>query len=53
LDAIFRLIEARSNEIRSQPTADSQDGEALGLAGLKLVALPSSGRTSGVVVPRL
>jgi len=31
LAAIFRVREARRNEIRSQPSVDSQHGETLGL----------------------
>ena len=33
LGAIFRVREARRNEIRSQPSVDSQHGETLGLVG--------------------
>src|SRR5215469_1417771 len=33
LGAIFRVREARRNEIRSQPSVDSQHSETLGLVG--------------------
>jgi len=44
LGAIFRVREARRNEIRSQPSVESQHGETLGLIG----RISSSRRTSPV-----
>jgi hypothetical protein len=40
VDAIFRLIEARSNEMRSQPTRWQPEWQELGLVAPKLAALP-------------
>ena len=51
--AIFRLSEARRNEILSQPTLAVENGESLGRVAPELAALPSSKRISTVAVCRI
>jgi hypothetical protein len=50
---IFRLIEARSNEIRSQLPLFEAKSSVARLAVLELVALPPSRRTPAVAVCRI
>jgi len=51
--AVFRLIEARRIEIRSQLPLFEAKSSVARLAVLELVVLPSSRRTSGAVVCRI
>jgi hypothetical protein len=53
LSVIFRLIEARRNEIRSQLPLLEAKSSCCRLAVLELVALPSSRRISAVAVCRI